>query len=68
VSSFVLLSYRKTRNPEILRDVLYHESHEPRVGRERDNQRGQDEEVQAPRCRLNYRRTRMEGKTKGDNR
>ena len=68
---FILLSYRETGDPEILRHIVDHKSDEPRVGRERNNQRGQDENAQAPRARLNYRRARMESawKTqKGDKR
>ena len=58
--SCVLLPHRETRDSHILRDIIDHESDEPHVRRQRNHQRRQNEQVQAPRCRLNYRWARME--------
>lgn len=58
VPTCVLLSYRKARDSKVLGDIVYHERHESCVGRQRNHQCGQNEQVQAPRSRLNYRRAK----------
>lgn len=38
----VLLSHREARDPEVLRDIIDHQAHEPHIGRERNDQRGEN--------------------------
>lgn len=41
--SCVLLSYSETRDSHVLRDIIDHKSHEPRVRRKRNDQRSENE-------------------------
>ena len=54
----ISLSHREARDSQMLRDVVDHQRHKPRVGHKRNHQRGQNEQVQPPRRRLNYRRSK----------
>ena len=62
--SCVLLSHSETRDSHVIRDIINHKGYEPRVRRQRNDQRSENEQVQAPWCRLNYRRARMERRKK----